>query len=490
MFLFLLRRILLVIPVLFGLLVLTFVLTRVVPSDPAARWRATRRPAAQIAEIRAAYGFDRPLPEQFLHYLAQIAHGDLGFSYFTHRPVIDDLIERLPATLELTFAALLISVGLGIPLGVVAALNHNRWLDQLLRIFSVGGIAIASFWLALMLQLVFSMEFDLLPLRGRHQHHGRHARRLHRRLSDRRAAERPARHLRRRGRAHHPARRRPWPSARSRPSCGSRARVVLETLQKDFVTFETAIGYPRWIIIGKYVLRNSLVSTITQIGLLFGGLIAGAVVVEAIFDWPGIGGYAAGRDLHRRLPAAARRHPADRRAVYAAVNILGRPDPCLDRSARRRADVMKLVWLKFTRDRSRADRARDRRALVLVIALLAYRIAPFPEDAFSSDPTQRLRPARRRCICSAPTAWAATSLSRRPPGHPASRSGIAVFVVAASMAIGVPLGLVAGYFGGWRAGAGDARDRRVPRRAAAHPGAGAGPAAAPEPGIRDAGADP
>src|SRR5215471_16199836 len=124
MLLFLLRRLLLVVPVLFGLLLLTFVLTRVIPADPAASLAGDQATPAQIAEIRAAYGFDRPLPEQFLHYLAQVAHGDLGSSYFTRRPVIEDLVERLPATLELTFFALLLSVGVGVPLGVVAALHH------------------------------------------------------------------------------------------------------------------------------------------------------------------------------------------------------------------------------------------------------------------------------------------------------------------------------------------------------------------------------
>jgi peptide/nickel transport system permease protein len=318
-FLFLIRRVLLVVPVLFGLLVLTFVLTRVIPSDPAAALAGDQATPQQIEELRHAYGFDRPLPEQFLHYLVQLAHGDLGSSYFTRRPVIDDLVERLPATLELTFVALLISVGLGIPLGVVAALYHNRWLDQVLRLFSVGGIAIASFWLALMLQLVFSMELDWLPLRGRVSITGDAPATLtglyvvDAALTGRLDILADAlQHL-------------VLPAVTL--AFGSLATIVrfsrsgvLETLQKDFVTFETAIGYPRWIVIAKYVLRNSLVSTVTQIGLLFGTLMAGAVVVESIFDWPGIGGYAAGAiftaDFQPLLGVTLLIG-----AVYAAVNI-------------------------------------------------------------------------------------------------------------------------------------------------------------------------
>jgi peptide/nickel transport system permease protein len=320
MFLFLLRRLLLVVPVLFGLLLLTFVLTRVIPADPAATLAGDQATPAQIAELRAAYGFDRPLPEQFLHYLAQLARGDLGSSYFTRRPVIEDLVERLPATLELTFFALLLSVGLGIPLGVVAALYHNRWLDQVLRVFSVGGIAIASFWLALMLQLVFAMELDLLPLRGRIGITGDAPPDLTGSfLIDALVSGRfdifadALAHI-------------ALPAATL--AFGSLATIVrfsrsgvLETLQKDFVTFETAIGYPRRVVIAKYVLRNSLVSTVTQIGLLFGGLIAGAVVVESVFDWPGIGGYAAGAvftaDLQPLLGVTLLIG-----AVYAGVNIV------------------------------------------------------------------------------------------------------------------------------------------------------------------------
>jgi len=318
--LFLLRRLLLVVPVLFGLVTLTFVLTRMVPSDPAAALAGDQATPEQIAELRHAYGFDRPLPEQFVAYLVQLARGDLGSSVFTRRPVIDDLAERLPATLELTFFALLLSVGFGIPLGVLAALHHNRWLDQALRIFSVGGIAIASFWLALMLQLVFSMNLDLLPLRGRLSITGdmppdlTGAYLIDALLAGRLDIFEDALvHI-------------VLPAATL--AFGSLATIVrfarsgvLETLQKDFVSFETAIGYPRRVIIAKYVLRNSLVSTVTQIGLLFGGLMAGAVVVEAVFDWPGIGGYAAASvftaDFQPLLGVTLLIG-----AIYAGVNIL------------------------------------------------------------------------------------------------------------------------------------------------------------------------
>lgn len=288
---FFVRRILLVVPALFGLLVLTFVLVRVVPADPSAALAGENATVEQIQAIREQYGFDEPLITQFFIYLGQVARGDLGISVYTNRSVVADIAFRLPATLELNFAALLLAAGLGIPLGLIAAIAHNSVLDHVLRFFTVGGLAIASFWLAIMLQMLFSMQLDWLPLRGRlgvatdvpPDFTGFY-------LIDSLLAGRPdifvdaLRHI-------------ALPAITL--SFGAMATItrftrsgVLDTLQRDFVLYETAVGYPRWIIMGVYVLRNSLVATITQIGLLFGVLIGGGVVVEAIFDWPGIGTYA------------------------------------------------------------------------------------------------------------------------------------------------------------------------------------------------------
>jgi peptide/nickel transport system permease protein len=288
---FLARRVLLVLPVLFGLLVLTFVLVRVVPNDPSATLAGQNATPQQIAEIRTKYGFDRPLIVQFGIYLGQVVQGDLGTSIQSGRPVVRDILQRLPATLELTFAALGIGIGLGIPLGVLAAVRHNRMLDHVLRFFTVGGIAIASFWFAIMLQLLFAMQWDLLPLRGRLSavmDAPRHLTGLY--LLDSLLTGRfeifgnALRHL-------------ALPAVTL--SLGSLATItrftrsgVLETLQKEYVAYETAVGYPRWLLVSVYVLRNSVVATITQIGLLFGALLAGAIVVESVFDWPGIGSYA------------------------------------------------------------------------------------------------------------------------------------------------------------------------------------------------------
>jgi peptide/nickel transport system permease protein len=287
---FFIRRILLMIPALFGLLVLTFLLVRVVPNDPSAALAGENATPAQIEQIRQQYGFDRPLYVQFFVYLRQVAEGDLGTSMYTRRSVVLDIAQRLPATLELIFAALLLGAGIGIPLGMLAAVWHNGVLDHVLRFVTVGGLALASFWLAIMFQLLFSMQLDWLPLRGRlgiitdipPTYTGFY-------LIDSLLAVRldifwdAVQHI-------------ALPAITL--SLGSLATItrftrsgVLDTLQRDFVLYEKAVGYRRWRIIGVYVLRNSLVATVTQLGLLFGALISGSVVVESIFDWPGVGTY-------------------------------------------------------------------------------------------------------------------------------------------------------------------------------------------------------
>ncbi len=317
---FVLRRLLLVVPALAGLLLLTFCLIRVVPADPAAALAGDNATPAQIAAIRHQYGLDRPLLVQFGIYLGQVARLDFGESAYSRRPVVRDISERLPATLELTICALLLATLLGIPLGTIAAVHHNRWPDVLLRVLSVGGVAIATFWFAIELQLLFAMRLDWLPLRGRLSPElvppvattGFYL--VDGLLGGRFEVVGDAlKHL-------------------ALPACtlslGGVATIarftragVLETLQKDFVAYERAMGFPRRALIWKFVLRNSVVAAVTQIGLLFGGLIAGAVVVETIFDWPGIGVYTVQAILtadHKVMLAVTLLIGV----IYAAVNLL------------------------------------------------------------------------------------------------------------------------------------------------------------------------
>jgi peptide/nickel transport system permease protein len=274
----------------------------------------------QIARLRQQYGLDLPMWQQFIVYLQKVAAFDFGESAFSHRPVALDIVQRLPATLELTFASLLLSVLIGVPLGVVAGLKHNTWPDYVLRVFSVMGIAVAAFWFAIMLQLLFAMELDWLPLRGDLAATLRRPPRVTGFLSidslisgrwD--ALSDGLRHL-------------VLPAFTL--ALGGLATIVrftrsgvIDTLQQDFVFYERAMGYRRRRLIWIYVLRNSVTATVTQIGLLFGGLIAGGVVVEAIFDWPGIGSYTVQAILtgDKQVMLAVTLLVG---AVYAGVNIL------------------------------------------------------------------------------------------------------------------------------------------------------------------------
>jgi ABC-type dipeptide/oligopeptide/nickel transport system permease component len=276
-------------PTLLGLLAVTFVISRVIPADPVALVAGETATPAQVAALRHQLGFDRPLPVQFLGYVGRLVQGDMGQSLYTTRPIAQDLASRLPATIELTLVAMVFSIALGIPLGVVSALWRNSLLDHVVRLLTVSGLAIASFWLGIMLQLLFAMRLGWTPLNGRLQGFpppgftGLFL--VDSVLSGDGAAFRSAlAHL-------------ALPAATlAFPALATLVRFtragVLEAMQSNFVLYERAMGMPPSVIVWKYILRSALTSTVTQIGLLFGILLAGAVVTETVFDWPGIGTYA------------------------------------------------------------------------------------------------------------------------------------------------------------------------------------------------------
>jgi peptide/nickel transport system permease protein len=290
MLLFLTRRVLVAIPTLAGLVFLTFFLIHIVPGDPAVILAGDQATPAQVAALREQYGFDQSIPRQFIIYLSQLAHGSFGVSYLTQRPVASEIVERLPATVELSFVAVSLAAIGGVGFGLLAAEFHNRWPDQLLRLLTIGGLAIAPFWLALMLQLKFSMDLDLLPVHGRLSTGLRLPHITGLLLLDCLLTANVA--VFKDALAHIvlPA---------TALAIGPLATImrftraaVLSTLTRDFVLYERAIGYPRFVLMTKYVLRNSLITPVTQIGLLLGGILGSAVVVESIFDWPGLGSYA------------------------------------------------------------------------------------------------------------------------------------------------------------------------------------------------------
>lgn len=277
------------IPTLFGLVFVVFFISNVIPTDPARIIAGENATEVQVQALRAEMGLDQPLYVQFGRYLSGLATGDMGRSLYTQREISEDLLRRLPATLELTMAAMVLAVGFGVPLGVISAVKRNSLVDQILRLLSVSGLAVASFWLAMELQMYFSTKLGWTPLNGRVSGWGPEPITGFYILDS--ILNRDWESLK--DSLHHIL----LPSITlALPAAATLVRFtragVLEVINSNFVLYERAMGFPMPLIIWKYVLRNALISTVTQIGLIFGALFAGAVVVEAVFDWPGLGTYA------------------------------------------------------------------------------------------------------------------------------------------------------------------------------------------------------
>ena len=284
-----LNRLLWLAPTLLGLLAITFTISHIIPADPIAFIAGDNASAEQIAALKAKFGVDKPIPVQLWNYVIGVVQGDFGVSLYTQRPIADDLVSRLPATLELAFVSILLSAIVGIPLGVLAAVDRNSWLDHVLRVFTVSGLAIAAFWLAILFQLLFAMEWGVTPLQGRIDGWGPDPVTGFFLIDSAWTGDWEAF----RSAAHHmvlPAVTLAFP-AMATVMRFTRAGV-LDAINSNYVDYQNAMGVPRRVVIWRYVLRNALIGTVTQLGLIFGYLIANAVVVEAVFDWPGLGLYA------------------------------------------------------------------------------------------------------------------------------------------------------------------------------------------------------
>jgi peptide/nickel transport system permease protein len=288
---YILRRLAALVLTLIGLSIIVFVIGRLLPGDPAMLAAGPQATPQQIAVIAAEFGLDRPIHEQYLNYAAGLLRGDWGTSIISRRPVAEELLAYLPATLELVIVALFIAIAVGIPAGLISGVYANRWPDMLTRTVSLGLISLPRFFLGLLLQLAFAMWLGLLPLGGRFP-----------------LIEEPPQHVT--GfftldalltgdiegfviALHHlilPA------VALSLSPLATITRMMraatVEALQQDYVLTERALGLSPALIVGKYVLRNAASSSLTVIGLYVGWLLGGTVLVETVFDWPGIGLYA------------------------------------------------------------------------------------------------------------------------------------------------------------------------------------------------------
>jgi peptide/nickel transport system permease protein len=297
-----LRRLGLAAFLLLGITLMTFVLSHMVPGDPVATMLGDRGTEAQIARMRAQMGLDRPLPVQYATYLWNLLHLDLGVSLHTRRPVARDLADYFPATFELATCALLLSLALGIPLGILSALRRDGPIDHGARVFSLLGVSVPVFWLALVLLGLFYGRWDMLPAGGRLSDFTIPPPRVTGLLlvdsllaGDFYAFRDAAWHL-------------VLPSVcLGYLTTATLARMVraqmLEVLNQDYIRMARALGLKGTTVVLKYALKNALLPVVTVIGLSYGSLLSGAVLTETIFSWPGIGKYAVGSTVSLDFPA-------------------------------------------------------------------------------------------------------------------------------------------------------------------------------------------
>ncbi|MDR7481530.1 MAG: ABC transporter permease [Armatimonadota bacterium] len=290
---FVARRVLVTLPLLVLVTLLGFVLTYLIPADPLAMVLSERAMANPeiVRAYRERWGLDQPPHLRYLTYVGNLLRGDLGTSIATQQPVLSDLKAFVPATVELALAALCVAVAVGLPLGVMAAVRRDRAADHLARVGSLVGVSMPVFWLGLLALAVFYYRLQVAPGPGR--------------LDAQIVPPEPLTGLLIvdslvRGR---------WDALADALShlalpalvlgayvMGTITRVtrssVLEVLAQDYVRTARAKGLAERVVIGRHALRNALIPTVTVVGLAFGNLMAGAVMTETIFAWPGIGRYA------------------------------------------------------------------------------------------------------------------------------------------------------------------------------------------------------
>ena len=276
------------IPVLFGISLLVFSLTRVIPADPALLMLGERSTPEARERLREELGLNRPLPVQYAEFAWGALRGDLGQSYLTRINVRQGLAERFPATFELTIAAMLFALLIGIPAGVLAALNRGTLLDTMLMVGALSGVSFPVFWLAIILIYIFSVNLQLLPpglrldvgLRGFESVTGFL-------VLDGLLRGRPSVSLNALEHLILPG------IALGTIPLAIVVRMtrssMLEVLGQDYVRTARAKGLVQRIVVNKHALRNALLPVVTVVGLSFGALLSGAILTETVFAWPGIG---------------------------------------------------------------------------------------------------------------------------------------------------------------------------------------------------------
>lgn len=286
------KRLLGALPNLVGVVVITFLLTRALPGDPAAYFAGGAATQEAIEQVRAQLGLDKPLPEQFFRYVADLARGDLGTSLTTGQPVLQELLTRLPASIEMVLLALALACAVALPLGVLAATRPGSWIDQLCRLVTTAGVSLPTFFTGLVLAYVFYFLLGWAPsplgrldpmfsppptITGLY-------------LIDAALAGEGAVW---------------WASLRQlilpvvtmalfvlAPIARMTRASMLAVLGSDFIRTARASGLTSTTVLVTYALRNALLPVVTTLGMVFGFMLGSSVVIEKVFGWPGVGSYA------------------------------------------------------------------------------------------------------------------------------------------------------------------------------------------------------
>lgn len=298
---YLAKRILSFIFTMVGLLVITFIVTFLVPADPARYFAGPHATEEQVNALKRQFGLDRPPLEQFVNYINRLLHGDLGMALHTRRPVVEDLVLRFPATFELATFSILLATLFGILIGVISATKKDSIIDVVLRVISLGGVSIPGFFLALILQYIFYWKLNLLPGGGRLELGVNLQSITGLNLIDSLITMN-------------------WTAFISSLKClilpslclayialSTIARMtrsmMLEVMSQDYIKTAKAKGLSSFLIIYKHALRNALIPTSTVVGLTYGNILGGSILVESVFRWPGLGTYTANAMLTLDFPA-------------------------------------------------------------------------------------------------------------------------------------------------------------------------------------------
>jgi peptide/nickel transport system permease protein len=298
---YILRRIFLMVIVMFGVATIVFFITHVIPADPVGAILGGNAPIERVDEMRHQLGLDKPITLQFIDYIKGIVHADFGISLKSNRPVLKDIINYFPATIELAIASMIFAVSVGVVLGVFSAIYRNKSIDHFSRVFSILGVSMPVFWLGLLLLLLFYYHLDWFPGGGRNSLFIFPPRITGLLLLDSIIAGDwtvfwdglshiilPAFVL-------------------GYASAASIARIMrasmLDILRQDFIRTAKSKGLSKRVVIYRHALKNALIPVVTIIGLSFGSLLSGAVLTETIFSWPGLGRYIVNALLVLDYPA-------------------------------------------------------------------------------------------------------------------------------------------------------------------------------------------